>query len=59
MYRNNKISNGNQSNLKISINKGVELLLRRKPPIKVINFGRWFFPIINKEFTVYLEIKDR
>ena len=43
---------------KLSLNKGVELLLRRKP-VKLIRFGRWFLPFSDKEVSFYLEIRKR
>jgi hypothetical protein len=60
MHRHNQISKGTKSSLDISINKGVELLLRsKKPEVKILRFGKWFLPFTNKEFTICLEIRER
>lgn len=56
MYRHDQIPTGKQNPVD-SINKGAELLLRRKRTQNLIKFGR--FPFFRKELTFYLEIKDR
>jgi|TARA_B100000900_G_C20533910_1_gene697520 hypothetical protein len=43
----------------LSLNKGVELLLRRKRPSKRVSFGKIVLPFTDKEVSFYLEIKKR
>lgn len=55
MHGDRKVSEGSE----IGLNKGVELLLRRKIPSKRVSFGKLVLPFINKEVSFYLEIKKR
>ena len=55
MHRDRKVFEGSE----IGLNKGVELLLRRKVPSKRVSFGKLVLPFTNKEVSFYLEIKKR
>ena len=44
---------------RLSLNKGVELLLRRKRPSKRLSFGKIVLPFTDKEVSFYLEIRKR
>jgi hypothetical protein len=55
MHRDSDLSEGSE----IGLNKGVELLLRRKVPSKRVSFGKLGLPFTDKEVSFYLEIKKR
>jgi hypothetical protein len=60
MYGHDHLLGREGTTLNFSINKGVELLLRRrKPATRLISFGKWFLPFTNREFAIYLEIRER
>lgn len=58
MHGNSETPEGAGFSLEPSINKGVELLLRRrKPQAKRFSFGNWSLPFLKKEVSFYLEIR--